>query len=56
MGGMTGVSRPGYSLIELTGSDVVWRSMHAAMPAGMTHEEHVRQMQKDEALKLVHGS
>lgn len=30
-------------------------AQHAAMPAGMSHEEHLKQLQKDEALKKRGG-
>lgn len=38
-------------LIALSVAAVVLAGQHREMPAGMSHEEHLEQMQKDEALK-----
>src|SRR5262245_5823575 len=38
-------------LITLIATALLLSSQHPSMPAGMSHEEHLKQMQKDEALK-----
>jgi hypothetical protein len=37
--------------ICLVAATLVFSAQHPAMPKGMTHEEHLKQMEKDEALK-----
>jgi len=38
-------------LISFVGVGLLLAGQHPQMPAGMSHEEHLKQMQKDEALK-----
>lgn len=38
-------------IVILVGGASVAVAQHPSMPAGMSHEEHLRQLQKDEALK-----
>src|SRR3954470_4762542 len=37
--------------ICLVAATLVFSAQHPAMPKGMSHEEHLKQMEKDEALK-----
>ena len=39
------------SLISLMATALLLLQQHPSMPPGMSHEEHMKQMQKDEALK-----